>query len=156
MNKRGHWILGIVLSLFLIFVTDLLGVGWYAFSFKGIIIMSVIILFYSILPDMDHPAGTMTWYFLGVGILGLVFSVVQMIFELGDYRSLLVVSTLFLAVVFITGKYVKHRGFIHTVQVGVLSVIPLWYIFNDFSYCVLGYVAWHSHLLGDGYLFKTK
>jgi len=156
MNKKGHFILGIVMGLFLIFITDLLGAGWYVFSLKSIIIMSVIVLFYSILPDMDHPAGTMTWWFLGVGILGLTIGVIQLVFRIGDFKGLFVVSTLFLIVVFISGKVLKHRGFIHTIQAGILSVIPLWYIFNDFSYCVLGYVAWHSHLMGDGYLWKIR
>ena len=156
MNKKGHWILGAVLCLLLIFITDYLGLNWYSFTLYSVPVMIFIIGFYSILPDMDHKGSTITWWFFGIGILGLIIGILLLLFKSGGALSILLVSTIFLIVVFISAKVVAHRGFIHTVQVGIASTIPLWFIFHSFSYCVLAYVAWHSHLMGDGYFFKTR
>jgi phosphoglycerol transferase MdoB-like AlkP superfamily enzyme len=156
MNKRGHWILGALLSLLFILVVDSIGIGWFGFDFLSILTMIAIILFYSILPDMDHKNSTITWWFFSVGVIGLIVSIIQLIFSLGNPLSMLIMSTVFIVVTFISARIIPHRGFIHTIQIGILSVIPLWFIFHNFGYVLLGYVAWHSHLMGDGYFWKVK
>ncbi len=156
MNKKGHWALGIILGILFIFIADSLGMNWFRFDILSLAGITGILLFYSILPDMDHKNSTITWWFFSVGIIGLVAGIVLLLFNLGDSRSLLIFSTIFIVVTFVSARIVPHRGFIHTVQVGILSVVPLWFIFHNFGYCLLGYVAWHSHLMGDGYIFKVK
>ena len=138
-----------------IFLADHFEFLTYQFSTVSVLIIVGIIAFYSILPDIDHPAGTMTWVFLGIATLGIVVSIVLSILKM-NFFGLLVVSALLLVCVFVSAHWLPHRGVIHSVPIGILSVIPLWYIFGSIAYCVLGYVAFHSHLLGDGYLFKTR
>lgn len=156
MNKKGHWIFAAILCLLFIVLVSVFDLKWFSFSFFSILGMIAIIGFYSLLPDVDHKAGTMTWVFLGIGLLGLVNAVLMLIFDYGIGMGLLIGSTTLLVATFISAHWLPHRGFIHTVQVGILSVIPLWYIFHSFAYCVLAYVAWHSHLIGDGYIFKVR
>jgi len=156
MNKRGHWMLGIFLGLFFILLADYARAGWFKFDIVSLMVIASIILFYSILPDIDHKNSTITWWFFSIGIVGLVWGIILLMFRLGDPRSLLIASTIFIIVTFVSAKIVPHRGFIHTVQVGIISVIPLWFLFHNFGYCLLGYVAWHSHLMGDGYFWKVK
>lgn len=155
MQKRGHWILGTVLGLLFVLIADNLALGWFEFGVVPILIIAGIILFYSILPDMDHTNSSITWWFFAIGLLGVGFSIIEMLADFGEPMPLLIMSTIFLIVTFISAKAVPHRGFIHTVQVGIISVIPLWFLFHNFGYCLLGYIAWHSHLMGDGYFFKT-
>jgi len=156
MNKQGHWILGIILSFIFIMFTGYLELDWFKFSISSIALFVGIVLFYSILPDIDHKAGTMTWFFIGIASVGMSFGVVQVVVGFGNPIMTLLVSLLLLVLTFISAQFMPHRGIIHTVQIGILSVIPLWYLFGNIGYCVLGYVAWHSHLLGDRYLFKVR
>jgi membrane-bound metal-dependent hydrolase YbcI (DUF457 family) len=50
----------------------------------------------------------------------------------------------------------EHRGFMHSITAGVIMSIPLWFLFHSISLCLIAYAAWHSHLIGDGFLFKIK
>jgi hypothetical protein len=156
MNKKGHWILGALLSLFFILVTGALNLNWFYFDIKSVFILVGIVIFYSILPDLDHKNSTITWWFFGVGILGLCIGIIQLLFSLGNPASILIMSTIFVVITYVSAKVVPHRGFVHTVQAGILSTIPLWFLFHNFAYCLLAYVAWHSHLMGDGYIWKIK
>jgi len=156
MNKKGHWVFGLIVSFIFILFTGYLELDWFRFSLSSILILIGIVLFYSILPDIDHKSGTMTWFFIGISSVGVVFGIFQFITGFGNAVITLIISGLLLVFTFISANFMKHRGFIHTVQLGIVSVIPLWYLFGNIGYCILGYVAWHSHLLGDGYLFKIR
>ena len=156
MNKRGHWLLGIFVSFIFILFTGYLGLDWFKFSLSSIAVLIAIVLFYSILPDVDHKAGTMTWFFIGIASVGMSIGVIQLVVGFGNPINTLISSLILLIFTFVSAQMLPHRGIIHTIQIGILSVIPLWYLFGNFGYCVLGYVAWHSHLIGDGYLFKIK
>ena len=129
---------------------------WFEISFSSILILIGLIAFYSILPDIDHKSGTMTWIFLGISIFGLIIGLITMIFNFKIALYLFIFSTLLLLAIFISAQWLPHRGIIHSVWVGVISVIPIYFIFNSYIYCFLGYLAWHSHLIGDGYLFKMR
>ena len=156
MNHKGHWLFGAFLSLAFIGLTDLMNLGFFSYDIGSIAVIVCVVVFYSILPDMDHKSSTITWWFFGVGIFGLVIGILHLIFNLSYVNpiSLLIASTLFVVITFLSARWAPHRGFIHTVQAGVLSVVPLWFVFHSFAYCLLGYIAWHSHLIGDGYIFK--
>ncbi len=156
MNKKGHWILGIFVSFMFILFTGYLGLDWFKFSISSILILFLIVLFYSILPDIDHKAGTMTWFFIGIASVGMAFGIVQLIIGFGNPIVTLILSLSLLIFTFVSAQFLAHRGIIHSVQIGILSVLPLWYLFSNLGYCIVGYVAWHSHLIGDGYLLKFR
>ena len=156
MNKKGHWIFGIILCLFFIFLTRIFGLKWFEINFSSVLIMLGLITFYSILPDIDHKSGTMTWWFLGISIIGLITGLIVMIFNFNISLILIIISTFLLIMIFISTHWFSHRGFIHTIWVGFLSIIPIYFLFNSIAYCFIGYLAWHSHLIADGYVFKIK
>lgn len=158
MQKRGHLILASILCIGFILLTGWLHLNWFTFSLTSVFAIAIIIVFYSLLPDIDHKNSTMTWWFFGVGILGLILGIIEISFNINMINpiTLLSLSTLLLAFTFLSANLFEHRGIIHTVQVGLLSVIPLYFIFHSLAFCFLAYVSWHSHLFGDGYIFKTK
>ncbi len=156
MNKRGHLVLGAILGLLFIAITENLGVAWFGSDWQSILLIAGIIVLYSLLPDLDQKNSTITWSFLGVGVLGLVIAIAGMIFNFGKPMSLMISSAVLIIVIFVAAKFSRHRGFIHTIQVGIISVIPLWFLFGNLGYCLLAYIAWHSHLIGDGFAFKTR
>jgi len=158
MNKRGHWILGIISSFVFILFIGWLNLNWFKFSFVSVLVMAGIILVYSILPDMDHESGTITWWFIGTATFGVLFGVFEMIFNKNYIPALnvFIFSALLLVLTFVATNFLEHRGIIHSVPAGIIFTVPLWFLFYDISYCILAYINFHSHLLGDGYLFKIK
>lgn len=158
MEKRGHIILAFIINFLFIYLTIYMGFSLMKFNFISIALVSLIIIFYSILPDIDHKNSTITWWFFGVGILGLVMAIIELLFHKTNPNPIvvLVLSTLFLLLTFLTASFFDHRGIIHTVGVGILAVIPVFLLFHSIGYCLIAYVSWHSHLWGDGYLFKIK
>jgi hypothetical protein len=158
MKKKGHIILAFILSFLFIYLTIYLGFNLFEFTWKSITLVSLIIVFYSLLPDIDHKNSTITWWFFGIGFLGLAIGIFELIFNIQKINPILVLvfSTLFLVFTFLSANLFEHRGIIHTVWVGVLASCPLLLIFHSFFYFLLAYIAWHSHLLGDGFLFKIR
>jgi hypothetical protein len=158
MKKRGHIILGAIISFLFIYLTLYLGFSWFVFSWKSLAIISAIVVFYSILPDVDHKGSTITWWFFGAGILGLIVGIVQLYFKVNRPNPIvvLVFSTALLVFTFISGNFLKHRGLVHTVQVGLVAAFPVYFFFHSVFYASLAYVVWHSHLIGDGYFFKIR
>jgi len=158
MKKRNHIIFAAILTFLFIYLTIYLGFSWFDFNWKSVAIVSLIIVFYSILPDVDHKGSTITWWFFGVGILGLIIGIAELYFKATKPNPLviLICSTGLLVFTFVSGNFLKHRGFIHTIQVGIAAAFPVYFFFHNVFYAVIAYVVWHSHLLGDGYLFKIK
>lgn len=152
MNRFGHIIFGACVSALFISIMTYFDSGWYSITFGSVLTFAIIILIYSLLPDIDHRGGTMTWWFIGIGILGVVMGIMQLIFSVGTPTATLVISALLLIMTFLAA-HMRHRGFIHTIWAGILFSIPLYFLL-DGSYAFLGYVAFHSHLFGDGYILK--
>ena len=160
MKKRGHIILAALLGFGFVFLSLWLGFKWFDFGIRSLLVMSAVIVFYSLLPDLDHKNSTITHWFFGIGILGLVYGIFGLLTGSGfgglDYRIVLIGATGFLIVTYISSNFVPHRGKIHTVQMGIVACSGLWFLFQSVALCGLAYVAWHSHLFGDGYFFKIK
>jgi hypothetical protein len=158
MKKKGHIIFAAILSFLFIYLTIYLGFSWFEVSFKSIAIIAGIIMFYAILPDVDHKGSTITWWFFGVGILGLVVGIIELYFKSSVPNPLvvLILSTALLVFTFVSGNFLKHRGLVHTVQAGLIATFPVYFLFHSVFYAVIAYVVWHSHLLGDGFLFKIR
>jgi hypothetical protein len=158
MKKSHHILFAFILNFIFVFATIYFGLNLFKISFLSITLISLIIVFYSLLPDIDHKNSTITWFFFGIGILGLIFGIIQLIIKSTNPNPLavLIISTLFLIVTFLSANFLEHRGIIHTVWIGILAVIPLFLVFHSFFYCIIAYISWHSHLLGDGFIFKVK
>ena len=158
MKKAGHLIFGLFVAIAFIFFIGWLGFDWFDMGFKSTLVIMGIIGLYSILPDIDHKSSYITHVFFGLGILGVLFGIFEMIFDVTylNHMYILGISAVFLVVTYVSSNFLKHRGMIHTVQFGALSVLPLWFLFGNWAFCLLGYVVWHSHLLGDGFLFKIR
>lgn len=159
MNKRSHIIFGIILAIAFILLLWYLELDLIKFSFSSVIILMGITIFYSLLPDIDHKNSTITWWFFGLGILGLIVGIIDLKFNFFDsVNSLMIIifSTVLLAVTFISVQIFHHRGFTHSVPAGLIAVTPVFLLFHNIFFCIMAYVAWHSHLIADGYIFKLK
>ncbi len=158
MEKRNHIVFGIILNFIFIYFTVYLGYDIFPFNPLSIFMISGIIVFYSLLPDIDHRNSTITWWFFGLGIFGLIVGILEL--STGMIKispmPLMIISTIFLTFTFAASNFFDHRGIIHSIPVGLLAVLPLYFLFNSFPYCLLAFVSWYSHLLGDGYIFKLK
>jgi hypothetical protein len=113
-----------------------------------LIVLAAIAYTYSLLPDIDHPISTITWHFLGIGIIGLVAS----FFVYG--QALLFFSIGLLILTFLCAQFAGHRGPIHTVWAGAIFALPVYFIFGDWRLIFIAWIAFYSHLVADGYLFK--
>jgi hypothetical protein len=158
MRKRGHIVFAFILNIIFISTSLYLGFSFIDFDIKNIFLLSFIISFYSILPDIDHRASYITHIFFGIGILGLIIGILTFYFNFKEISPLLIIilSTLFLMFTYFSSNFAKHRGFIHSIPIGILGIIPIYFLFNNLYICVTGFIAWYSHLLGDGYWFKIK
>ena len=158
MKKSNHITLGGIFVLMLILLVGWMGFNFVSFTISSIFSIILITVFYSLLPDIDHKNSTITWWFFGVGVLGLIFGILELVWGLDFFSpiKLLVFSTILLAATFVSVTVFDHRGFTHSIPAGLLAVIPLFFIFGSFAYCLIGYVAYHSHLVGDGYLLKMR
>jgi len=156
MKKTSHILFAFFLNFLFVLLIGWLGLNWFYFSLKSLFIIFFLIVFYSLLPDIDHKSSTMTWFFLSVGILGVIAGVFFIVFKFDMNFALLVLifSSLLLLTTLISANFLKHRGIIHSIPVGLLSIIPLFLLFENLSYCLIGFIAFYSHLVGDGYLFK--
>jgi hypothetical protein len=159
MKKLGHIVFAFVLCFAFISFAGALGWEWFDFNLKSVFVMCCIIFLYSLLPDIDHKNSTITWLFIGFSIIGLVWGLLVLLMKQDYTRGLLLlgVGIVFLISIYVCANYFKHRGLIHSIPIGILAAIPLLFIFFfQIQYSIMGFVAWYSHLLGDGYLFKIK
>lgn len=158
MKKRNHIYLAAIFVFLFILVLGWLNLNWLSFTISSVFSIVLITVFYSLLPDIDHKNSTITWWFFGIGLAGLVFGILEMVFGLDFFSpmKLLVLSTLLLVATFVSVNFFDHRGFTHSISAGLIAIIPLLFIFGNLSYCLIGYVAYHSHLIGDGYFLKIR
>jgi hypothetical protein len=156
MKKTAHIFLAFFLCFLFVLLIGWLDLNWFYFTLKSLLVIFFVIIFYALLPDIDHKSGTMTWFFLSVGILGVITGICFIILKLDIHSSLLVLvfSSILLVVTLISANFLKHRGIIHSIPVGLISIVPLFLLFGNWSYCLVAFVSFYSHLVGDGYLFK--
>ena len=156
MKKTSHILFAFFICFLFVLLIGWLSLNWFYFSLKSLLIIFFVIIFYALLPDIDHKSGTMTWFFLSVGILGVIAGVCFIVFKFDMKFALLVLifSSLLLLTTLVSANFLKHRGIIHSIPVGLLSVVPLFFLLGNLSYCIVAFVAYYSHLVGDGYLFK--
>jgi len=158
MKKKNHIIFGFILSFVFVLLFGFFKWDLFYFDLKNLIILCCIIVFYSLLADIDQKNSTIIWFFLGMGLIGLVSGIVLIIANSNNENGLLicVLSAIFLGITFMFPRLFSHRGIIHTIWVGLIAIVPLWFIFHNWGYLVIAYVSWYSHLIGDGLFFKVK
>jgi len=145
MNRGGHLLVGYGVGLIFIIIMNLL-LGWFPKNISSIIIYSLVIGIYCLLPDVDHPISTITWIFVGVSVVGLIYGFFLDI-NIAYYAFGLLCFTFFCA------QFLSHRGIIHSILFCVLASSPLFFIFNIQIAC-LGFISSYSHLAADGEWFK--
>lgn len=158
MKKRNHIIFALIFVLASIFILNCFKIDIFRFTLVSIFTIIAITVFYCLLPDIDHKNSTITWWFFGIGVLGLVLGMLEIGFKLNFMSpiKIIFISTLLLVFTYLAVNLFEHRGLIHSVPIGILAVLPLYLLFHSVAYCSLAYIAWHSHLIGDGYLLKFK
>jgi membrane-bound metal-dependent hydrolase YbcI (DUF457 family) len=158
MQKRNHITFGAIFVVALIFILGCFGINWISFSVSSIFSIAVVTIFYSLFPDIDHKNSTITWWFFGIGVVGIVLGILEIAYGLNFISpiKLMSLSCLLLVFTYLAATLFDHRGFIHSISAGLIAAFPLLFIFHSFAYYIIGYVAWHSHLIGDGYLIKLK
>lgn len=158
MKKSNHITLAGIFVLLFILLVGWMGFRFISFTLSSVFAIVIITIFYSLLPDVDHKNSTITWWFFGIGVLGLVFGILELSlgFNIFSPMKLLIFSTLLLAVTFVAVNVFDHRGFTHSIPAGLIAIIPLFFLLGNVAYCLIGYVAYHSHLIGDGYFIKMK
>lgn len=122
---------------------------FYDIGFYKSIIYSSILIFYSLLPDIDignSKVGKPARGLLAIASLG--FIVIGYVMKKQDYFYIGVGVLVILVLLLL----VKHRTFFHTMYAGIILSLPL--LFLGFSEMLLGVSAYFIHLLLDGKIIK--
>jgi len=157
MKKKNHITFAAIFVLIFILTLGYFNLNLFSFTTSSIFIIVLLTIFYALLPDIDHKNSTITWFFIGIGVLGLIGGILEIYHDFNLVKPSLVIifSTLLIVATYVAVTFFSHRGFIHSIPVGLISVIQI-YLTLGFGYGCLAYVAWHSHLIGDGFFLKFK
>lgn len=150
MNKGGHLLVGIGTGLVVLVILKLIAHFFNIIpdlQLINILFYCGVIIIYSLLPDIDHKSGTITWWFLGLGIAGLFVA------KYLDNNILFIYSAGLLAFTFIAAQFMSHRGFIHTILFGALISVPLYFLV-DINCAIIGFTCFWSHLWADDIPWK--
>ena len=136
--------------------TILLLLGYISFDISNLIIICIISVLFCLLPDIDHPISTITYFFFGSGILGMCIALINDKLSLGlPYMNFISVFSLALMVVtFIFAKFVSHRGFVHTIWFGALCAGSIYLLTAQWQHSIIAFASFYSHLAADGLWFK--
>lgn len=122
----------VVLLLFLSYKYDL-----FSFTTKQVVIACLIVLVYSILPDIDTPSGKLRRIFTpAILFLALIAIIIQLYFV----ALIAVLVLLFLS-------FLKHRGRLHSLAAALAFSLPLMYY--DIFFCIFALIGYISHLVLD-------
>ena len=150
MEYEGHLLVGSISSLIFIVLTYFL-FGWFDINLKNIIILLTITYLYSLLPDIDLAISRVTWHFIGISIILIALGVINKYsnFLVGGDRLVLIGLGL-LILTFLLARYAHHRGWVHTIWAGALFSLPIYLVLPDWTFCILGFICFWSHLCADG------
>ena len=149
---KKHLLIGFI-TIAILFIIIHSTTTWLPLSLQTLIMTVIITYIFSLLPDIDHRISTITWTFLGVGILGLLFGVTNMLYNFfRDVPNLTIIisSAVFLLLVFLCAIFARHRGIIHTVRAGAIFAITPYILTHSLILCILAFAAYYSHLCADG------
>ena len=154
MNHKQHTLVGLTSVIIFAILMHLIR-GWFPIDIKTIISILVVGYVFCLLPDIDHRISQITWLFLGIGIAGILVSVVDMYYSfIPSGYNIMIPSLVLLVLTFVCAKYAKHRGIIHTIRLGAIFSALLYFIVPDWRLCIVAMIAYQSHLIADGYLLR--
>lgn len=141
MNYKQHLIIGLFIAI--LFILVLYFVGWFnIYDWKVWITYGMIFYVYSLLADIDHKNSTITWLFIGVGIIGIIIA-----YYLTN-NLLMIIAICILALTYLAAQIFKHRGITHTVWFAFLSAIPI-LILIGWKESLFAFSIYLSHLVAD-------
>lgn len=149
MNRLGHLLIGFITGFVYLIIANYFW-GWYSLNLFNINIWGIymiIIFIYALLPDIDHKMSSITWLFIGLGIIGMIIA-----FVIND-KIVMGISLGLIIMTYIAARYFPHRGPTHTIWFGALAVAPLYFLIS-LPAAVLGFIIYYSHLAADGEFFK--
>ena len=154
MNAKEHLTVGVIVSILV--AVALLFLGYLPLNIPNLIIVFIIAVLFCLLPDIDHPISTITYFFFGTGIIGMLLAIGDDKFSLGlPYMTFMLYGSLALLVTtFIFAKFVKHRGFVHTIWFGALCATLLYLVTGQWQHSVIAFFSFYSHLAADKLWFK--
>jgi membrane-bound metal-dependent hydrolase YbcI (DUF457 family) len=129
--------------------------GYKIHSLAGIVIVGVLIfalepaltetiryivvgILYSLLPDIDIESSKISKAILMMGLAGLLTLI---------YFSY-ILPALALGLVLVLMRFLKHRGFIHSIRAAIIFALPL--IFLGYIEVIFGFLLYVFHLGLDG------
>ena len=145
MNKTGHLIVGFIVGLLFLGATNYF-LGWFSYNLKDIGIYVIIIAVYCLLPDADHRNSFISFIFIGVSIIGMIFG-----YNYND--KMILFSSFGLLIITFLAWIIGHRGFVHSLIFAVIVSLPLIYFFS-YQVAILGFLCFYSHLAADEEYFK--
>ena len=74
MNKAGHLAVGFVVGILFILIMNKFFNWFDILSYKTWVIYIVIIFIYALLADVDHKMSSITWTFIGLGVVGMAIA----------------------------------------------------------------------------------
>ena len=149
MNKTGHLAVGFIVGIVFLLVMNKT-LGWFdILNYKAWVIYVAIFFIYALLADVDHKMSTITWTFLGLGVLGMAIS-----FYL-DHRLLMISSAFLIGLTYVAAQWFPHRGPTHTIWFAALTCVPV-YVIIGWQEAILAFLVYYSHLAADGEWFKIN
>jgi len=145
MNKRGHLLVGFIVGLLFLGATNYF-LGWFSYNLKDIGIYVIIIAVYCLLPDADMRQSTISFIFIGVSIIGMIFG-----YNYND--KMILFSSFGLLIITFLAWIIGHRGFVHSLIFAVIVSLPLIYFFS-YQVAILGFLCFYSHLAADNCWLK--
>ena len=145
MNKTGHLLVGFAVGLLFIGATNYF-FGWFGYDLKNIVIYLIIIALYCLIADADHRNSLISFIFVGVSIIGMIFGY--------NYNDKMILFSAFgLLIITFLAWIIGHRGFVHSIIFGILVSAPLIYFFS-YQVAALAFLCYYSHLAADECWFK--
>jgi membrane-bound metal-dependent hydrolase YbcI (DUF457 family) len=145
MNKTGHLAIGFIVGFLFIGFTNYF-LGWFNYNLKDISIYAIIIAIYCLLPDADMRQSTISFVFIGVSIIGMIFG-----YNYNDKKILF--SAFSLLIITFLAWIIGHRGFVHSLVFAAIVSAPLIYFFS-YQVAMLAFLCFYSHLAADEEYFK--
>jgi membrane-bound metal-dependent hydrolase YbcI (DUF457 family) len=146
MEYTEHLFIGLAVGIFLVVLTNLT-LGWFDIKPETIIVCLLIMVIYSLLPDIDHQNSKIVWWFIPASIVGMIAGYTL------ENKPWMFASFGLLVATFLAATIFKHRGFTHTIVFGLLISAPLIYFFS-YQYAILSFLCFYSHMVADEEYFQ--
>ena len=147
MKGIQHFWTGIITSMIVFSIIQLITKT--NFSYKTFFIIIIIGALFGVIPDIDHKMSHITWNLMG---FGLILNIIGLLIKNNTllYSGLGLTTT-----VYLTARFLKHRGLTHKWWFILIQSTSLLFIFNMWQLSLIAFISGLSHLWGDKY-FKNE